>query len=476
MKRLTRLFNTLPKRLAAVAAVAFAAIALPVASIAATDVKLEGSLGVANVTAGDTKYSQSVNATYDQVVKLQVYYHNTELPDSGKVADNVRVKINIPSAAGQTQNVSATIKGDNTNTINSAVTVNLDRSDAYLQYIPGSAVWKYNSGSRENPTYTEKSVSDEIVYGGSGLVLEDEKPCYEYASTVTVLARVMVPGVTIDKTVRVLDSGAKFGVSNTANPGDTLEYRIAYQNTGNTVQNKVVIRDSLPTGLTLVPGTTQLANAANGGQYVTYNSDNITNGGIVIGNYGAGANAYIKFQVKIPSANALSCGVTEYRNVGVVHPEGMNEYFNTALTTVNKECAETPAYTCDAFTLTKGDNRTVKAKVDQYTATNGASLKTITYNFGDGSEPFTTNDFNRTVDHSYAKDGTYSVTTKLLFSVDGQDKVVESGNCADTVNFTSTPPELPKTGPGAVIGLFAGVTILGALAHRLFLSRRFARS
>jgi hypothetical protein len=35
---------------------------------------------------------------------------------------------------------------------------------------------------------------------------------------------------------------------------------------------------------------------------------------------------------------------------------------------------------------------------------------------------------------------------------------------------------LPSTGPGEVVGLFAGVTILGALAHRLFLSRRLARS
>lgn len=475
MKRLTRLFNTLPKRLALAAVTAFAVIALPIASIAATDVKLEGSLGVANVTAGDTTYAQSVNATYDQVVKLQVYYHNTELPDSGKVASNVSVKINIPSAAGQTQNVSATIKGDNTNTINSNVSVNLDRSDAYLQYIPGSAVWKYNSGNRATPTYTEKSVSDDIVYNGTGLVLENEQPCYEYASTVTVLARVMVPGVKIDKTVRI--AGTKdFSTSNTAQAGDTLDYRIYYQNTGNSVQKNVVIRDSLPTGLTLVPGSTQLANAANGGQYVTYTSDNITNGGIVIGNYGAGSNAYVKFQVKIADASALSCGVTQYRNVGVVRPEGMNEYFNTATTTVNKECAETPAYTCNVLSLTKGADKAVSAKVTKYTAINGASLKTITYNFGDGSEPFTTNDFNKTVDHSYAKDGTYSVTTKLLFSVKGVDKVVESGNCAGTVNFTSTPTELPKTGPGAVVGMFAGVTVLGALAHRLFLGRRQARS
>src|SRR5690348_1594973 len=103
-----KLFNTvrrLRKKLMAIA-ILLLAIAFPVASMAAPTVKLESSLGVANVTKGDTKYAHSVSASYDQVVKLQVYYHNTELPDSGKVAKDLTVKINIPSGAGKTQTVS----------------------------------------------------------------------------------------------------------------------------------------------------------------------------------------------------------------------------------------------------------------------------------------------------------------------------------------------------------------------------------
>ncbi len=40
---------------------------------------------------------------------------------------------------------------------------------------------------------------------------------------------------------------------------------------------------------------------------------------------------------------------------------------------------------------------------------------------------------------------------------------------------TTTPTTLPKTGAGDVVATVAGVTILGAIAHRLFTSRRLSR-
>lgn len=43
----------------------------------------------------------------------------------------------------------------------------------------------------------------------------------------------------------------------------------------------------------------------------------------------------------------------------------------------------------------------------------------------------------------------------------------ESGTAAQ-------PTELPNTGPGDVLGIFAATTIAGAIAHRLFLSRRLS--
>jgi hypothetical protein len=164
----------------------------------------------------------------------------------------------------------------------------------------------------------------------------------------------------------------------------------------------------------------------------------------------------------------------------------MNEYYNTATTMVTKTCEgtpETPKYTCDLLTVNKLDGREIEAKV-AYTAENGAKLKTVTYDFGDGSTPLTTD--KTSAKYTYAKDGDYNVTANLLFSVDGKDKTVSSESCAKPVSFTTpktpetpgtpvAPSELPNTGAGNIIALFASASVAGAVAYRLFLARRLAR-
>jgi uncharacterized repeat protein (TIGR01451 family)/LPXTG-motif cell wall-anchored protein len=573
MKKLSakfaRLFSSLPKRLFAGALVALA-FALPVATSAASTVSIEGSMGVANVTNGDTKYASSVNATYNQVVKLQVYYHNRELPDSGKVAQNLRVKINIPSTPGKTQTQTATISADNSNTVTDKTTVNLDRSDAYLQYIPGSAVWRHNVGTNDNVKEVNTTISDAVVTSGTGLVLENEKPCYNFSATVTVMARVMVPGVKVVKQSQVHGQTNKWSNDNTANPGDTMDYIITYQNTGNTTQKNVLIRDNLPLHMSLVPGSTKLyANIAGYENGKAVGTDNITSGGIVIGNYPAGTGAYVTFRATIDPASKLECGTSTFRNVGVAQPEGYNQYYNIAVTSVTKKCeTPTPVYSCNLLTLSQTDNRTVKASVDYtaksgatykstsinwgdgttngstshtyakdgtytvtakvtfnvngttktvsgpkctkqitvktpakpvyacdlltlskdghtvtasvtYTAAGGATLKTVAYSWGDSNQPLITD--KTTAQHTYTSDGNFTVTAKLLFSVNGKDVFVSGDKCAQPVSFTTptppvTPPtELPNTGAGNVIGIFAGAVAVGAFGYRLFLGRRLTR-
>lgn len=484
MKLFSRMFNNLPKRIAAGAIVALA-FAFPLAVSAADMVQIEGAVGVANVTAGDTSYKSSVNATYDQVIKVEVYYHNRENPDSGKIAQNLRVKIDMPTAAGQTQNIKGTISADNSNTVTDTATVNLDRPDAYLQYIPGSAIWRHNTGTNANIQMVNTNISDAVVTGGQGLVLENEKPCYNFAATVTVLARVMVPGVKVVKQVEKLGQSNAWTNQNTANPGDTLKYMITYQNTGNTTQKNVVIRDNLPPKMQLVPNTTVVytSTTPNGSADT---SNNVTGGGIDIGSYLPGAGAYIVFEVKVPDATQLACGQTEFRNVGVARPEGMNEYYNTAITDVSKTCVtpNTPTYTCDAFHVTPGDNRTVKVDTFKTSQTNGATFNNVVISWGDNTTPLTTNTAVGQT-HQYSKDGTYTLNAVAHFTVNNKDVTASGVNCTQTVTFTTpgttpppttTPPsQLVNTGPGQVVGLFAAATIAGAFAHRLFLSRRLAR-
>jgi uncharacterized repeat protein (TIGR01451 family) len=486
---MTRLFSSLKSGVVTGVIIGMA-IVLPVATSAQDTIQLEGSLGVANVTAGDSAYGQSVTATYNQVVKAQVYYSNKADPASNKVANNVRVKIAMPTQGGKAQSISSSVKADNSNEVKSQATVNIDHDDATLQYIPGSAVWKHNTGSREKPTVEETKISDEVVFGAQGLVLENEKPGAEYGATVSVQARVMVPGVKIIKESQLKTDSNKWSNNNSAKPGDTMRYLISYQNTSNTDHKQVTVRDIMPATLQLVPGTTTIYNSSNPSG-VKATSDAITVGGIIIGDYGPGSNAYVAFEATIAGADKLACGNNEIRNIGAVRPKDMNDYYNSAVTTVKRNCAAastTPqaAATCDQLTVTKGDNRKVTVKVD-YTATNGAKLKNVTYDFGDGSQPLTTD--KTTVEYTYKKDGDFTITAKLLVTINGKDQPVTSAACSKPVSFaapaapaapTPTPKPssaapLPSTGPENIVGLFVVATAIGFFGYRWHLVRKLAR-
>jgi uncharacterized repeat protein (TIGR01451 family) len=470
------------------------AVIVPVATDAQTSIALEGSFRAANVTANDAEYKEAVNAGYDQVVKLQVYYANTSSED----ANDVRVKITMPEKSGVKQAVTAIVKGSNTNELKDGVTLTLDNEQAMVQYIPDTAIWKHNSGSAEEPKIEETKISDEVVVGAQGVALEKQKPGAAFGSTVSVQAKVMVPGVKVVKESEVKGETNKWSANNNAKSTDSLRHLISYQNTSNAQQKQVVIRSALPAKMQLVPDSTMLYNSSNP-TGVKVASDAVSADGIVIGNYGPGANAYVIFETTFAAADQLVCGNNEFRVIGYVRPEGAGEYFNSSVTTAKREC-ESPAptqpqqapaaYSCDLLTLTKADNRKVAAKVD-YTAKNGAKLKMISYNFGDSTPALSTD--KTAVDHTYAKDGTYTVTATLTISANGKDQTSTSAACAQQVSFAppaATPAapvtpkpsqpvantDLPNSGPGDVVMMFVGASVVGFLVHRLLIARWLQRS
>ncbi len=311
------------------------------------------------------------------------------------------------------------------------------------------------------------------MYGCQSLVIEKRPPIFKLEANLTVLARVRVPGIKVDKTVRAKGS-QEWKTSNTAKPGETLEYQIAYKNAGNSVQKNVVIRDNLPPKMEYVAGSTKLKNDSG----VKNVADGVTQTGLSVGNYNPGAAAYVLFEVKVPKEQDLQCGVTEFRNVGVARPEGMNEFYNTAITKVEKKCADKPSYSCDLLEVKQLGGRKITATV-KYSAANGATFKNVTYNFGDQSTPLVTD--KTTVEYEYAKDGTYAIAATVRFTVNGKDETATSEACVKNVKFESnkpvtpvtptTPGELPNTGAGDVVGIVAAVTAAGAVSHN-FVSRR----
>ena len=473
----------LPKVIASAALVAIA-IALPLAATAADMVSFSATTGVANMTAGDTTYASSVNAKYNEVVKAQVIYDNNEAPSSTKVATNVHVKFTVPTTPGVTQTITTRTSADNVTTVNGSASVKLDGSDAYLQYIPGTAVWKH-AASANGPMTVEQKISDDVVTSANGVNLGNENPCQ--AGSVTIQIGVMVPGVSVHKYVRAIGA-TNWVTSMDAKAGDTVQYLIAYKNIGNTNENNVVVRDNLPPNTKLVPGTTYLRNSVySTGLGKLSSSDAVTGNGINITDYAPGGAAYVTFNVTMPGADKLTCGNNTFRNVGVVDWNG-GEYFNTADVNINKTCVATPTYSCDVFDVTADNaSKTVTVSNFKQSTSNGATFKNAVISWGDNSSALTTN----TVvgqSHSYAANGTYVLTATAHFTVNGQDVTAPTTKCTRTVAFSSTQPPvittpstpapvaLVNTGPGEVVGLFAAVSVLGAFAHRMFLARRLTQN
>jgi len=308
--------------------------ATPFATAAASSILIESTTQVANQTAGDTNYQNSVSAKIDDVVKVQVWIHNREEADSGLVADNVKVNVKLPTSGGA---ITSTVAGTNTNSISNTTTVNLTSPGTTLQYISGTATWRHNSGTNTNITYVDTPVSDSIVAGGA--ILGNIQPCFNFESTVTIEARVIGSAVSIQKLVRVDGSGSAYTAQNTANPGQTLDYVLKIANLGNTTLTGVEAGDNMPPYMTYVPGSTLLVdtNTSSSGQALP---DGITTGGVTIDNLAPGGGELVYFKLQL--ANNIPCGNHPLENVGIVKAQGIQEVYNVATTTVNVTCQTPP--------------------------------------------------------------------------------------------------------------------------------------
>ena len=322
-----------------VGAAAMVMAVMPFTTTAAETARIESRLQLENtVTKGG--YKKTVPAKVDEVVAVQVWYHNREAANSGKIANNLKVKINLPQGVkGRTQTVRSTVSASNSNTVNDAATINLSMDRAYLEFIPGSSVWRHNSGTNGAPKWvnTKLSSAQESQLLSGGLVLENAKPCFNFESTVTILARVRADVVSITKQVRRVGE-TTWRTENSAKPGENLEYLITFKNEGNTVLRNVVVGDNMPAHVSYQNGSTMLRNGSNpNGIRIT--SDNLTRGGIDVGNYNPGAVGYVSFRAQIDPNLRGNFTLT---NVGVVRPQGMNEHWNKAVTRIGTAIPQVP--------------------------------------------------------------------------------------------------------------------------------------
>jgi uncharacterized repeat protein (TIGR01451 family) len=427
----------------------------------------------------DNVWSDPVsNVNNDAEVEVKFYIHNNadsdlnDAPGKPGVAKNVTVRATLPTGSAQAQQITGYINADNATPNQIFDTLDLTGSNSgffELAYVPGSAKLFTNG----QPT----ALSDSLVT--TGVNIGDQKGCFEYVREVTFRVRVKMPSYATQKTARLNGEGSdKWRQTVNAKVGDKIDYRIWFKNAGTTQLNAVKVVDQVPPQMTVVPGSVKLFNnnfpVPNG---FTYPANAIQDNGkqinVDIGSYLPGGDAYVVFTAQIKDLAELKCGVQQLINVAYTTPQGYGAASDKAFVNIinDKKCeTDKPSYVCESLTVDKIGGRKVRATVKAPVSGN-AKVKTVTFNYGDGSTPKVTT--NLVDEYEFKADGTFKITATINFTVDGADKIVTSDNCSKMVTF-STTTTLPNTGAGSVIGLFALVTVAGAVAHNV-LTRRAVR-
>lgn len=418
---------------------------------------------------------------------LRVYVHNNAadnlntVPDGNGgfkgIARNTKVRIHLPTAAAANLRANAYISADNAQPQIVSDEVDFSGTGAFnLEYVPGSAR-AYN-----NAVPGGMALSDSIVTTGAPIGYETANGtvpgCFQYANIVTIKVKVKKPAYSLQKSVRLEgQTSADWKETVKQEAGKNVEWRLEFKNNGSTQLKDVKIVDEVPAGLVVVPGSVKLYNTSNPSGYAYPDSAIQANGrqvNVNIGTYNPAAGAFVTFKTTVPVEKELKCGVNKYLNLAYATPEGTGTVSDGADVTVERKCEDTPTYVCELLKIEKTTNRTIKITDFKTAQTNGATFKNVVINWGDNTTPLTTNTAVGQT-HTYANDGTYNIVATASFSVNGTDKTATSKSCEASVTFgttTTTPPTtLPNTGASDIIGIFAAVTIAGAVAHRYFYGR-----
>lgn len=454
---------------------------------------------VRDANSGNETYVDSISLTAGHEYVVYVYFHNNAAANLNLKATGSYVKAQIPAIVsnGSTGTKAVGYVGANNATPlevwDDISFSNTTGGDIALSYVAGSSTI-HSFGAVNGQTMSGSIVTTGAAIGYNAL--DGIVPgCNEFAGYVTFRVKANQPNFTISKQVH------KTGVTGwketeAVNPGDSVDYLITYKNTGTTTQNDVVISDVLPKSVSYTAGSTYVANTTNPNGLKV--SDNITKGGINIGNYAAGAAAYIKFGATVVANNTLpTCGENTLTNSAKVQTaNGSKE--DTADVTVTKTCIPTPPaakYTCDKLSVEKISRTSFRFTTD-YTVQN-ATFNKVTYVVSDasGKEVDSKSSSVKTLEYQMNTEGKYSVKSTITVAANGKEFTATSEGCKAEFEVTKvpttpvtptvtppvvpvvTPEELPTTGAGetfaTILGLGASITSLGyyLASRRALLSR-----
>ncbi len=359
-----------------------------------------------------------------------------------------------------------------------------------VSYVPGSA-YIYNKAFPTGLQLSDNIFSPSGTLIGYNAMNGILPGCFNFAGYIYVRVQVNAPALKIQKLVRN-NTSSTWSKAINANKGDNIQWKITYQDTGTLNDYNLTLKDVLPSGLNIVPGSIKWYDQFNNG---TVQNDNSLNQGLDLGNYAPSAtllNGEVVFNTVI-SNNLSTCSIS---NTGYGWAQNVPMVSSSASVNINNcNTPPTPIYTCNLLGVS---NNQLLATINNFqeNAQNGAQFDYAIVNWGDGSSTKSSNILNLT--HQYSQAGDYSITVNAYFSVNNNVLPAESNNCFTVItisNLTPPPPVTPvyptptptpttppapkklvNTGPGSFVGIFVGTTILGIGLYNFILRKKLSKN
>ena len=313
---------------------------------------------VGEIDAKVTDLQNEVKVVPGRQYLVYIYFHNNAsatFNDSAHNNSGVALRTRMSSAfstvltPSNKGTISATITADNSNpgSVWDEAYMTTSTDKVLLRYVAGSAKiyndWKANGSVMPSSLFTEEGT----LLGLNALngVIPG---CEEYHGVVTYVLQAEELGGSIDKTVS--KDGAKFGESINLAPGEEATFQLTIANTGDVALTNATIKDTLPAGLTLVPGSVKLR--ANESTTWDQLSDNIFGTGYNLGTIGTGNTVYVQY--KVTAGTDFDCNGTELTNKATLTYDsetasGDSKQDSTTITVKKTDCEipDTPLDNCE---------------------------------------------------------------------------------------------------------------------------------
>ncbi len=251
---------------------------------------------------GADKYADEVQVKPGKEYEVYIYYHNnakSTLNQSGKgIARGVKVQTNFPTTVlpGKKETIKGRISATN-------ATPQEVWDEAFMTSVEKVTLrYKVGSATILNSTKTNGRVLSTNLFSATGTYIGSNDldgllpGCAEWSGRIVYRLVAEASGATLDK--KVSTDGNNFAEKVTVKSGDVVTYKIEFKNTGNVDLTNVTFSDIFPAGLTLVPDSVKLVNAAhkNG---IKLDNNALLGQGYNTGLYGAGATATVTYQAKV---------------------------------------------------------------------------------------------------------------------------------------------------------------------------------